>query len=730
MIRDYIPGWRSVTKTSLLFMAVALSVAFYLRTYDSATVKIIILELGTLVAFGAWLLGSLREGRFELPVPALTIMLPAGALILWHSLLFVLNPYHLARLTDFVQQLCFLLAAFLGAAVFTRKDLRVAVAAVVGGWTVVVLYALLQHFGFDPFIWKGAFGERVFSTLGNPTFLTAYILIAAPLALGWCCDESIPGWAQANCAIVAFSSCVVLCWTGTHRTALLILPILGIFAFFAYRFLAEDKRLAALTLAGACAAGFIITRAMVPAEQTNYRWGPGFSVETWKGTLSLIKNQPFVGSGPGSFWIRYPAFRRPEIILMEHQHNTETDHPENEFLEHWVEGGMLSTVLWMLLFASALRLCLRSLREDPGYAAAFLAAVAGAAAASLFTISSRFAAPGWSMYFAVGLTAALARRGPEDSVIAIPVPFEAPRRLAAVAIIAAGLWAGWQSVRHFRADVSHNIAIFWAKQKEWDKAFEQFDRIPPGAPAYIMAQYFKGNVLLDRGGPGDLEAAVAQYRLVRGLAPDYVQVHFQEGSALEKLGRIPEAVERLERQAQLDPVWDTGWTKLAGLYRKAGRREDALAAEAKAAEAKERWGTAGDIPKPVMGNLKEYGGTGVQLLFEHGETIVSEVYKNGPAYQAGIRPGDRILELGEANQIVPLLSEGKPVKLRMRELTAKEVAEKLIGEPGTEVSVAVLPNGKGTKVRVLTLKRAAVHFIPSSQSREDALRTIAASAHF
>src|SRR5437879_1949268 len=58
-----------------------------------------------------------------------------------------------------------------------------------------------------------------------------------------------------------------------------------------------------------------------------------FRLFTWEATWEMIRTQPLLGTGIGSFWVIYPAFRRPPIFHIEGKHNTETDHAEDEYIE-------------------------------------------------------------------------------------------------------------------------------------------------------------------------------------------------------------------------------------------------------------------------------------------------------------------------------------------------------------------------------------------------------------
>jgi len=74
---------------------------------------------------------------------------------------------------------------------------------------------------------------------------------------------------------------------------------------------------------------------------------------TWIATWEMIRTNPIFGNGVGTFKVIYPAFRRPEIIVLEAKSNTETDHSEDEYLETWQDEGIVGfgILIWMALTA-------------------------------------------------------------------------------------------------------------------------------------------------------------------------------------------------------------------------------------------------------------------------------------------------------------------------------------------------------------------------------------------
>jgi tetratricopeptide (TPR) repeat protein len=109
-------------------------------------------------------------------------------------------------------------------------------------------------------------------------------------------------------------------------------------------------------------AGFAVVRHYAQQRKQSV----DFRVFTWIGTWDMIRAQPWLGSGIGSFKWAYPAYRRPEIILLEARSNTETDHAEDEYLEVMFDEGMVGFGLFLWLIVSGSVMGLRLLNRLTG----------------------------------------------------------------------------------------------------------------------------------------------------------------------------------------------------------------------------------------------------------------------------------------------------------------------------------------------------------------------------
>jgi tetratricopeptide (TPR) repeat protein len=582
---------------ALLTTAFALPLAFYLRSYDTVTIKYTILQWGSLTMLFGWLWQGISRGRFQAPAASWTALLPALAYGAWMIVRFATEPYKLGALPDFLTQLTMLvgfLAAFLGFA-GGRSAARFATLTVAAAW-LVSLYGLAQAAGLDPFIWKGAFGkgvlgDRAFSTLANPYLCASFLAVAVPLALTLDLDPETPGPVRAAALLLLPAGGTIVVLAGSAAGAAGFCASCLLYAVIVPAALRTRPALRSAGLALLAAAVVGAAAALIPATRRDaWSYASEFRRLTAAAELRMIAERPLTGFGPGSFSVHYPRFRSAELIKLEGGHNTMTQYPELPLLGAAVELGAVGAVLWLWLFGAALWTGARgasALRragalQESTYAAGFCAAAAGALAAAHFGWTGYAPAPGWYAWPLAGLAAGLAplaARRAAVSVYPLPVSESIRRALYAPALLAfAGLAVfpgAW-----LRSDVNLNSGIYYAKEGNLPRAIELFASVRPGGAGWVMAQYFKGNALNDAGRH---EEALAAYDRLQTQAPDYVLVHAARGAAYAKLGDWTAAARERARQAELDPLYLENLVAWAEAARAAGDLEQAKVAAGQAA---------------------------------------------------------------------------------------------------------------------------------------------------
>jgi O-antigen ligase/tetratricopeptide (TPR) repeat protein len=712
-----------------------ISSLFYLRTYDSAQVKITVMQMGGAALLALWLARLLEAGRKAFNKDDLVCLSPFLAYLAVGILSFIHAPYHMASVDFFLRHVFFMTAALIVIYEFDAKAMeRLTDILVLTAW-IAVGYGFLQWIdinwfphgpgnGIDPFIWRGAFGKRIFSTYGNPNFFADFLVIVFPILL----TQYIK---TRRFSLIPLMGMLIvdLLMTGTKGAWLgfaLVILLLGALAFIYFPVAVAPYRKTVLSVVAVGVLGFV---GYVAKDLQARVVSVNFRLFTWEATWEMIQTSPWIGTGVGSFPPIYPAFRRPPIFHIEGKHNTETDHSENEYIEQLFDNGILGFGIFLWLLLSTFVVGLRSLgqltvlasnkdgRAPPraydlvGYMVAFM----GMLGHNFFDVSMRFVSSGVYLGLLAGVIVNLARgkalyelhelRGGHGAPGPAGQPSSSPgedggspsawkllgefliwpARLAAwgglayvgfllfsefsrlqgsvgrmpmggellqwwlawgvftacvlslggafayliflsenpvVPLVIAGmLFPLYRFWGFFKADVHHNIAIYFSKERRWDDALTNYLTVKRLNPNFVMSMYFMGNVYNDRFNmnkvynPGwgdtdktprdDYERAMDAYEYVRALAPNYVQMHHQvgnlnlrraewamnQGRAEEADLFLKKALKRYYMYQAIDPVFEPNYFRIGQVYmvwaqraQQQGRREEARANFTRAAE--------------------------------------------------------------------------------------------------------------------------------------------------
>lgn len=427
---NFAPGVSLARKTIWWFLPLLyllISTAFYLRTYDSAQVKITLLQMGGLSLIGMWVSLLLLEGKRAFRREDFIFLAPFFAYLLYVIASFLHAPYRGPSVDDFVRYVIYMSVTLMVVREFTTQAVnRLTKILLITGY-IAVLYGLVQFLdwryfphkeqgpGIDPFIWRGAFGPRVFSTYGNPNFFGNFLVLMFPIAL----TQFLKRKSVFLLPLIILDLCCLF-WTETKGAFIGFGISSFLFIIFYGIFFMRDKiknRLLFLLLASLLPLG---------AAGVIYKIGNplsySFRINTWLSTWEMVESRPLSGVGVGSFKVIYPAYRRPAIFHIEGKHNTETDHAEEEHLEQWMDNGLVGfgIYIWMIAFVTvvglrALGVLTEGLKEGVrpppvaydilGYLTAFL----GMLAHNFTDVSMRFVSSGIYLGLLPGIVIVLAR---------------------------------------------------------------------------------------------------------------------------------------------------------------------------------------------------------------------------------------------------------------------------------------------------------------------------------
>lgn len=168
--------------------------SFYLKTYDSAQVKITFTQIGGTALLLIWFIKILVQGRIPFQKKDLIYIAPFLAFLISGLFSWVRTPFKVWALEETLRRIFYMALALITVAEINSAErmARLWRWLLAAAW-IAVGYGFIQFLdsrfftvpnpGIDPFIWRQAFGNRVFSTFGNPNFHGNFLVIVSPLIL-------------------------------------------------------------------------------------------------------------------------------------------------------------------------------------------------------------------------------------------------------------------------------------------------------------------------------------------------------------------------------------------------------------------------------------------------------------------------------------------------------------------------------------------------------------------
>lgn len=302
-----------------------------------------VIQMITVVALAAFLFTRTWKGRFywiKTPQDKPILLLVAVCLI--SSAFSVHKPTSLRSL---VLLLNYLILFYLTIHSFrTRKDILHLVYVIIGVAFLLSLFGLFKFFGANPFPWwdytdLGNSAPRLSSTYGNANHLAGYMEMALPLLLGLL----LLGYTRSKMHLL-------LTITGMALTALILslsrgawvgvttgLTFMAACLFVDRRF--HRKRLL-IGIAGTTVfAVFVllstatVTERIMETAEKDTETNLHSRILGWKGTLNMIRENPFTGTGPGTYAQTITQYQVPGLG----KHRTMA---HNDYLQAIAENGI------------------------------------------------------------------------------------------------------------------------------------------------------------------------------------------------------------------------------------------------------------------------------------------------------------------------------------------------------------------------------------------------------
>jgi putative inorganic carbon (HCO3(-)) transporter len=528
-----------------------IAVSFYFGTYDTAQIKITIFHAGGLFLIMSWIVLKIQEGDFGFFKNKILYILPVLLFLLSGALSFFLSPYKLASLNEFIRRFIYCGIVFVIVDEFDddKKLIRIQKWLIITT-CVVCLYGLIQildyYFlrGLDPFWWRGAFGNRIMSSFGNPNFFGDFLIVMSPIVLAVYIRKRKFLLMFLWLLIVAcvYQTLSKGAWLG-FASGFFVFTLTYVFVFFRHKLSRKIIIVASICILTVMSVvGYGICKKTF--ERTD---SVSFRVFTWLSTWEMINTNPVLGTGIGTFYLTYPLWRRPQIFFIEGNHSNESDHPENEYLEIWHNEGIVGLTIFFVLvvvvFVAGYKnmVFMRSnedTRKSPllyiqlGVTSAFSAQLIH----DCICVSLRFVSSGVMLWLMIGTTLSISANFAKKKGFEIKNYLTNPVKIILQAVVVAVFGCAIIfTIRYFIADRFHAKSIGFQKIGNPEAAIAMYDKVNKYNPTNPMTIYYKALIYADRWGAGDAILAERTFEKLWKLAPNYVQSKYLAAAMYSKL---------------------------------------------------------------------------------------------------------------------------------------------------------------------------------------------------
>jgi putative inorganic carbon (HCO3(-)) transporter len=318
----------------------------------------------------------------------------------------------------------------------SNRRLRILFGAVAVGATGVSAYAIVQKLGLDP-IWKGYLPSgRVFSTIGQPNALAAYLVIAIPVTATLTFGQKKSARIAALAGLLSMVVALLVTYSRGGYLGLAVAGGVFIYGYWGRTALGQPLR---RTYAGAVILALLATVALVApirgvlTSTWNRAWSVsavnndesiGAHLDLWRVAARIIETHPFVGTGPETFPDLFPRYS-PTVLPASAVRNLDqyrVESPHDEMLAIASGAGIPTALSYLILLAGAGAVLWRAARKHADSAARVAMVAVVAVEAGHFVTDSFMSAEitgTWLFWTLVGAALGVVSATTEPSVAGV-----------------------------------------------------------------------------------------------------------------------------------------------------------------------------------------------------------------------------------------------------------------------------------------------------------------------
>ncbi len=248
----------------------------------------------------------------------------------------------------------------------SRGERRWAELGITASIVLVSIYGVMQRFNLDPVTWSEKvkpFGERVFSTIGNPVMLGGFLVLTLPICLGIIIRENkfarilgIVGWVLGLICLYFTES--EGAWFGFWIGILTLVLFVGCRPKARFRWI-RWVSVSLFILTCLWVSGLYFTRNPLLFSSTGQ-----IRMEFYKGAARIFLAKPLFGSGPDTLRLAFPQFKSLMFAKEWGGRNILPARAHNLFMEVLATYGIFAFFSLMLVISLATAYGYRQIRQD------------------------------------------------------------------------------------------------------------------------------------------------------------------------------------------------------------------------------------------------------------------------------------------------------------------------------------------------------------------------------
>ncbi len=342
--------------------------------------KMLFVYAMTIIIGAAWAIKSFQDHKFEIVRTPLDL-----PLILFLSSQIISTFISIDRHTSLwgyysrfhgglVSTICYVVLFYAFVTHFSgqAKAIKNVLIAILSTAALTSIYAVLEHFGIDKNVWVQDVQNRVFSTLGQPNWLSAYLVAILPLAL-FSALQTKDRLQQVIYASLSLLFLIAITFTksqsGLGATAVILVAFV-VTVSFKYQKKILLLGLTLLITGVLIFKGSSVQRTLTSLNKINPFYSDAQTIITeenktrlggsdsmairrvvWQGAVELGKKYPLFGTGVETFGYTY-YWVRPAAHNLTSESEFLYNKAHNEFLNFLANTGFLGLATYLFLIAS------------------------------------------------------------------------------------------------------------------------------------------------------------------------------------------------------------------------------------------------------------------------------------------------------------------------------------------------------------------------------------------